>query len=155
MAYYDALIAAWNSATQPPSGVTGNPLTAGMTTQQKVATINQWKMSGTAMPMIVPTYQIYNLIDLTEFNALPAASQQSVRDILSMGTVDASPGTKARARFIQIFPSGTASFTTLSSYAKTFDAPSQDWCFVNAYPTHGENGPGNLSVSDANNAGLV
>jgi hypothetical protein len=155
MAYYDVLISVWNSSIQPPSGVTGNPLTGAMTTQQKVTTINQWTMSGTAIPMVVPTYQVYNLIDLNDFNALPATSQQSVRDILSMGTVDASPGTKVRARFVQIFPSSTNSFTALSSYAKTFDTPSQDWCFVNHYPTHGANGPGNLSVSDANNAGLV
>lgn len=155
MAYYDALIAAWNNPTQPPSGVTGTGLNAGMTTAQKVTTINGWKTSGTAIPMIVPTYQIYNLIDLAEFQALVAANQQAVRDMLSMGTVDASPGTKIRSRFVQIFPSGTTSFTTLSNFAKTFDTPTVDWCYQNAYPTLGMNGPGNLSVSDANNAGLV
>ena len=40
MAYYDALIAAWNSATQPPAGVTGAPLQAGDTTQGKIDKIN-------------------------------------------------------------------------------------------------------------------
>jgi hypothetical protein len=155
MAYYDALIAAWNNPTQPPPGVTGTGLNAGMTTQQKVTTINGWKTTGTATPMVVPTYQIYNLIDLAEFNALTDPNKQAVRDILSMGTVDSSPGTKVRSRFVQIFPSGTVSFQTLSNFAKTFDAPDVDWCFRQGYPTLGANGPGNLSTSDASNAGLV
>jgi hypothetical protein len=152
---YTKLIAAWNSATQPPAGVTGSPLLAGDTTQQKVTKINAWTMSGSAKAMIVPTYTIYNLIDITEYTTLSAANQTIINNILSMGTVDGSPGTNIRQRIVTIFPSGTNTFTNLSNLAKNYDTPVQDWCFTNSYPTHGVNGPGNLSVSDANNAGLV
>jgi hypothetical protein len=47
MAFYDALIAAWNNATQPPAGVTGTGLTAQMTTAQKLDAINGWTVAGT------------------------------------------------------------------------------------------------------------
>jgi hypothetical protein len=36
---YSPLVTAWNSATQPPAGVTGAPITAGMTAQQKIDTV--------------------------------------------------------------------------------------------------------------------
>jgi hypothetical protein len=155
MAYYDALIAAWNSATQPPTGVTGSPLLAGDTTAQKCTKVNGWTMAGPAKPMIVDATVIYNLIVISEYTALSAANQTIVNNLLSMGTLDGSPNTNVRTRVVQIFPSGTQTFTNLSNLAKTYDAPTQDWCFTNNYPTHGSSGPGNISVSDANNAGLV
>ena len=46
MGDYGALIAAWNSATQPPTGVTGTALTSGMTTAQKLAAVNGWTVPG-------------------------------------------------------------------------------------------------------------
>jgi hypothetical protein len=155
MAYYDALIAAWNSATQPPSGVTGSALLAGDTTAQKCTKVNGWTMAGPAVPMRVEATIIYNLIVISEYTALSAANQTIVNNLLSMGILDGSPNTNVRTRIVQIFPSGTQTFTNLSNLAKTYDTPTQDWCFANAYPTHGVNGPGNISVSDANNAGLV
>lgn len=45
MAYYTALIAAWNGATQPPAGVTGTALT-GLSTAAKIAAINGWTVAG-------------------------------------------------------------------------------------------------------------
>lgn len=45
MAYYDALIAAWN-ATGKPAGVSGTDLAAGMTAQQKLDAINGWTVAG-------------------------------------------------------------------------------------------------------------
>jgi hypothetical protein len=155
MAYYDALIAAWNSVTQPPAGVTGSGLLAGDTTAQKCTKINGWTMAGAATKMLVQATDVYNLIVLSEYNALSAANQTAVNNLLAMGVLDASPGTTVRSRFIGIFPSGTQTFAALSNFAKGFDAPTQDWCYINNYPTHGINGPGNISVSDANNAGLV
>src|SRR5436190_1797313 len=94
--YYQNLVTAWNGATQPPTGVAGTPLT-GLTTANKIIAVNGWTIAGTAVPMIVPTYLIYNLIVLAEFTALSATNQQLVRDIITMGTVDASPGTSVRA----------------------------------------------------------
>lgn len=133
MAYYTALIAAWNSVTQPPSGVTGAALT-GLTTTQKIAAVNAWTVTTAAVPMIIPTYSIYNLIVPAEFTALSAANQQLVRDILSMGTVDASSGTSIRSRMVAIFPNGTTTFTNLANLAKNYDTPSQLWVTANGYP---------------------
>lgn len=46
MAYYDALIAAWNGATTIPAGVMGTAFVAGDTTAQKLAKINAWTVLG-------------------------------------------------------------------------------------------------------------
>lgn len=140
MAYYDALIAKW-------------PTFSG-TTAQKIAAANAATTSAPAIPMMVPTYKIYNLIVPSEFGALTAGNQQLVRDILGMGTVDASPGTSVRARMVAIFPNGTATFTALSALAATYDTPTPlNWCGANGYPTKAD-GTGNLSQSDLTNAGL-
>ena len=104
MAYYDALIAAWNSATQPPAGVTGSGLLAGDTTAQKCAKINGWTMAGPAKQMLVNSTVIYNLIVISEYTALSAANQTIVNNLLSMGLLDGSPGTNVRSRIVQIFP---------------------------------------------------
>lgn len=154
MAYYDALTAAWNSGTQPPAAVTGTALTGGMTTQQKINAVNGWTTAGAAVPMIVPTYRIYNLIVPSEFGALQAANQQLVRDILSMGTVDASPGTSVRTRMVAIFPNGTTTFANLAALAATYDSPTTNWAAKNGYPVRAD-GTGNLNLSDAANAGLT
>lgn len=114
MAYYTALVAQWAL------------LTPG-TTAAKLAQINALTVAGPAVPMVVPTYRIYNLIVPAEFVALTAANQQLIRDILGMGTVDTSPGTSARARIVAVFPNGTATFTALSGLAATFDSPQIPW----------------------------
>lgn len=114
MAYYDALVAKW--ATLTPG-----------TTGAKLAQINAATINGSILPMIVPTYKIYNLIVPSEFVALTATNQQLVRDILGMGTVDTSSGTAARARIVAVFPNGTATFTALSALAATFDSPQIPW----------------------------
>jgi hypothetical protein len=114
MAYYDALVAKW--ATLTPG-----------TTAAKLAQINALAVNGAAVPMLIPSYKVYNLIVAAEFGALTAANQQLVRDILGMGTVDASPGTAIRSRIVAIFPNGTATFTALSNLAATFDTPQIPW----------------------------
>lgn len=149
MAYYDVLKTAWNSVAQPPAGVTGTALTGGMTTQQKLNAVNTWTVPAPAVKMVIPTYQIYNLIVPSEFVALTAANQQLVRDILGMGTVDASPGTSVRARIVAIFPNGTTTFSNLAALAATYDNPTMLWTAANGYPV------GALSLIDTNAAGLV
>lgn len=133
MAYYTALINAWNGVTQPPAGVSGLALTAGMTTAQKLNAVNAWLTSGAARPMIVPTYEIYNCIVPAEFVALTTTNQQLIRDILGMGTVDASPGTSVRARIVAVFPNGTTTFTNLSNLARNYDTPQVSWWIANGY----------------------
>lgn len=114
MAYYDALIAKW--ATLTPG-----------TTAEKLAQINALTVTGAAIPMIVKTHEIYNLIVASEFAALTAAQQTLVRDILNMGEVDASAGTRVRAMIIARFPNGTATFAALSALAQQYDAPQIPW----------------------------
>lgn len=114
MAYYDALVTKWATA---PAG----------TTASKLTWINAQTVNGAAIAMVIPTYKIYNLISRTEFNALLATDQQAVRDILGMGTVDASSGTQARARVVALFPNGTATFTALATLAATYDTPQIPW----------------------------
>src|SRR5690348_11439794 len=113
MAYYDALVAKWATLTG--------------TTAQKLAAVNAATVNGAPLPMIVPTYQIYNAIVGSEFAALTAANQQLVRDILSMGSVDASPGTQVRARIVAIFPNTTQTFANLSAIAAAYDTPQIPW----------------------------
>src|SRR5690348_13711294 len=98
MAYYTALASFWGT------------LPAGDTTAQKLALVNSATVPGPTLPMVLPTYQIYNAIVASEFVALTAANQQRMRDILAMGTVDASAGTQVRSVLLSIFPSGTATF---------------------------------------------
>jgi hypothetical protein len=127
MAYYSALIAAWNSSIQPPAGVTGTGLSSGMTTQTKMNTVNAWTVTAPSIEMIIPTYKIYNLVNGTEFAALSTANQQLVRDILFMGSVDASSGTQIRSRIISIFPSSTLTFASLAALASAYDTPQVPW----------------------------
>ncbi len=79
IAYYAALVAAWNSATQPPTGVSGMGLTVGMTTAQKIAAVNGWTVSGSVPAVLSVTgVQLLNCINYAEFKALTAAQQQNL-----------------------------------------------------------------------------
>ena len=74
MAYYDALKTAWNGATQPPIGVTGTALAAGMTTQQKLDAVNGWTVPGPNIDVAPSTVQS-NLLLLGAYFTLEAFSQ--------------------------------------------------------------------------------
>lgn len=79
MAYYTALINAWNGATQPPTGVTGTGLTGSMTTAQKIAAVNGWTVTGTVpTSFTVSGAQLLNCINWTEFAALTAPQQANL-----------------------------------------------------------------------------
>lgn len=55
MAYYGALIAAWNSGATLPSGVTGTAFAAGDTDIQKIDKVNDWTITGPNQPVPVLT----------------------------------------------------------------------------------------------------
>jgi hypothetical protein len=156
MAYYDTLIAAWNNPTQPPPGVVGTGLNPAWSTSQKVTTINGWKVAPAAQPMLIPTYKLYNCLVAAEWAALTDVQRQNVRDIFMLGTTDGSVGTATRSTLLSTFGAATQTRANLITLTTQFDTPSNvDWCSVNGYPTYGPQGPGNLSTSDAANAGLV
>jgi hypothetical protein len=76
---YAPLIAAWNSATQPPTGVTGTGLTGGMTTAQKLAAVNGWVITGVVPTTLYVTgTQLLNCINYAEFKALTATQQANL-----------------------------------------------------------------------------
>lgn len=79
MAYYTALINAWNGATQPPTGVTGTGLTSGMTTTQKLAAVNGWTVSGSVPTSLITSgAALLNCINWTEFAALTTQQQSNL-----------------------------------------------------------------------------
>jgi hypothetical protein len=84
LAYYTALIAAWNNVTQPPPGVTGTGLLGGDTTAQKITKVNAWTVTG-SVPTVVTTTgaALLNCINWAEFNALTAAQQSNLLELCS------------------------------------------------------------------------
>lgn len=155
MAYYDNLIAAWNSATQPPTGVTGAPLTPTMPPPQRVATINAWTITG-AIPatIFVTADQVFNCIDFGEFNALTQVKQTNVLAMLAVngqllgGSANVShllPG-----MLVNYFPPGGVTITALTALAKS---ATQSWAQVNGYPYSGLTGL--LNGNDLVAAGLT
>jgi hypothetical protein len=119
MAYYDALIAKW--ATLPAG-----------TTQQKLANLNAQTVSVTS-DTTVPSYVLYNAIVPSEFQALVAATQQLVRDVLSLGVIDISNAGNARTVILQAFAAGTQTRTNLAA-AQAALSRNVPWTTSNGYP---------------------
>lgn len=80
MAYYDALIAAWNNATVSlPSGTAGSLFFVTDTTVQKLAKLDAWTVTGNVpTSFFVTGDQLANCINYTEFKALTAAQQSNL-----------------------------------------------------------------------------
>jgi len=149
MAYYDALIAAWNGATQPPAGViSGTAITGGMTRQQKCDAVNTWLIVGPAMPMIVAPSKILNACTASDLAGLTTAQLQLLQLMLSGQSVDASNGTVLRAVIVAIF-SGKASLTGLSALAALYDTPHVPWWEFSGGLAS------TVSINDAIGAGLT
>lgn len=133
MAYYTALIDAWNSATQPPVGVTGTALT-GLTTAQKLAAINAWTVAGSQQKSILSVNAIINAILPADMLSLTATQLQIMALLLAgNGTVDASPGTTIRGVFQSIFSGKTTTLNALSALVAPFDTPTRPWWQANGY----------------------
>lgn len=78
MAYYTALINAWNNATQPPPGIIGTALTA-LSTANKIIAVNGWLVTSTIPTTLTVTgAQLLNCINYTEFKTLTAAQQSNL-----------------------------------------------------------------------------
>lgn len=154
MAYYTALIAAWNNVTQPPSGVTGTALTGGMTTAQKLAAVNAWTVAAPQAANI-PVSSIIGAIAPADFLALTALQLQELQFLLQAQTVLAPPSGTIRSVFSTIFAGKATTLANLNALVAPFDNATNDWCNANGYPSHGSSGPGNLSPPDCSNAGLV
>src|SRR5271166_4147068 len=121
MAYYDALIAAWNNVTQPPPGVTGTGLT-GLTTNNKLIAVNAWTVTG-AVPTTFPISgsQIFDAINWSDFTALTAANQLIIWNIILTANgspLVAGPGLTVSTALITVWPlssiTGSISGNTLT-----------------------------------------
>jgi hypothetical protein len=153
VAYYDALRAGWNSATQPPTGVVGTGLTGGMSTAQKIAAINSWTLTSTIPAQYTITgAEIASCIKWSEFAALTAAQQTQVLALcaipgpLSVGSNAAEIALLIDGMIIAYFPSGGATITALSALAPG----AQNW--VTSQSGAGLSGP--VSLADTQAAGL-
>jgi hypothetical protein len=156
MAYYDSLTSAWNSPTQPPSGVTGAGLVGGDTTQQKIDKINAWTVTGTIPTSFFTTSdQIANCINYPEFKALTANQQSDLLAALSIqGQIlggSSHSSLLVNGMLLDYFPGGGPTITALKALAK---AITETWCQTNGYPFVSPT-LGALTIVDAENAGLV
>jgi len=146
MAYYDALIAAWNSATQPPAGVTGTAITGGMTTAQKLAAINTWTVAVPQKAILQPS-AILNAIVPGDLAALTSTQVAFLTLMLQGNTVDASVGTTIRIAIQTIFAGKTTTLTQLGALVSPFDNYQAPWGPVNGYGV-------TITMADINGAGL-
>lgn len=145
MAYYTALITAWNGATQPPTGVTGAPLT-GLTTAQKLAAVNAWTVVSAQKAILSPS-QILNSIVFADLAALTQLQVTQLTLLLQGSTVDASAGTPIRAGIQALFAGKATTLANLSALVAPYDNATALWTAANGYPT--------LNLNDTAAAGLT
>jgi hypothetical protein len=150
---YTALIAAWNSTTQPPTGVTGSPLLSTDTTQQKINKINRWIVAAPQPAIFVP-HEILNAIVDVDLAALTPDQVGQFTLQLSGSEADLSPGTTLRSTIQGLFAGKAQTIQQLRNLVAPYDNATMTWCQQNNYPYISLTA-GNLSVSDAKNAGLV
>jgi hypothetical protein len=131
--YYAALIAAWNSATQPPTGVTGTGLLAGDTTLQKLAKVNAWTVTGSIPTSVVTTgLAIQQCIVPADFAALTAAQQATALQICAMPQVLGGSASFIGTVLGTIFNGKTS---TINNFIALATATVQPWYTANGYPT--------------------
>ena len=126
MAYYTALIAAWNGATQPPTGVAGTALT-GLTTANKLIAVNGWTVAGEAQKAILIPSTILNAILFADLAALTQLQVTQLTLLLAGSSVDASSGTSIRAGIQALFASKATTLANLAALVAPFDSPKILW----------------------------
>src|ERR1700690_2031189 len=128
MAYYTNLINAWNSVTQPPTGVTGAALLAGDTTLQKLAKVNAWTVTGSIpTSVVVSGLAIQQCIVAADFNGLATADKQTMLIICSMPQVLGGSSSFLGTTFGTLF-NGKQTLTNLIALAT---ATVQPWYAAN------------------------
>jgi hypothetical protein len=128
MSTYTALIAAWNSVTQPPAGVTGVGLSSSMTTAQKLTAIDGWTVpTGVPLKAIFSPSVILNAIVPADLASLTATQVSFLTLVLQGSTVDGSAGTTVRAAIQNIFTGKTTTLSNLGALVAPFDNPTMPW----------------------------
>lgn len=153
MAYYDVLIAAWNSSIQPPAGAVGTGLSSAQTTATKLSNLNGWTVTGSIPTnLTVVGSQILNCIAWSEFNVLTAQQQNNVLNMCAVpGPLlggSTNVGLIVSGMIVATFPSSGATIASLTALAK---ATTQSWAQANGYPY--DSSRGNLNGNDLSAAG--
>lgn len=130
MAYYTALINAWD-AGMVPNGVTGSALTG--TTAQKLALINAWTVAATPQKVIIAPSAILNAVVFSDLAALTQLQVTQLTLLLAGSFVDASIGTSIRAGIQALFAGKTQTLVNLGALVAPFDSPSEPWWQANGY----------------------
>jgi hypothetical protein len=151
MAYYSALVTAWESVTQPPTGVTGTALTGSMTTLQKIAAVNAWTVATEQPTAILTAAQILGCITSTDFPNFTALELQWLQTLLATfpnGEITTTNTGPVATLGALIFAGKT---TTLANLNALFTA-----ALVAAIPWYQANGyPGPFNLADTQLAGLT
>lgn len=122
MAYYTALITAWNGAPQPPSGVTGTALT-GLTTANKLAAVNGWTVAATPQKAILSPSSILNAVVFADLAGLTQLQVTQLTLLLQGSSVDASSNTSIRIGIQTLFAGKTQTLANLGALVAPFDTP--------------------------------
>jgi len=149
VAYYDILIAAWNSSIQPPAGVTGTGLSSAQSTTTKLNNVNAWTVTG-AVPtsFTVVGSQLANCINWGEFAVLTATQQSNLLGLcqipgpLTGGSANVSLLTAGM--IVASFPSSGVTIANLTALAK---ATTQSWAQANGY-NYASSVVGNINSGD-------
>lgn len=161
MAYYDVLIAAWNSSIQPPTGVTGTGLSSAQSTTTKLTNVNAWTVTG-AIPasFTVVGSQLANCINWSEFAVLTATQQSNLLGLCQIpgpllgGSANVSLLTPGM--IVASFPSSGVTIANLVALAK---ATTLSWAQVNGYPYYssfqGGINNGDLAAANSSIGGLT
>jgi hypothetical protein len=158
MAYYTALQTAWNSVTQPPTGVTGQGLVGGDTTAQKITKVNAWTIVGTIpTSFFVTGPQLANCVNFAEFKALTATQQTNLMALFQTGQTASLLGGSGNTTLLPvglILDSFNVAGPTIANLTALAKATIRPWWQV---PVD-ENGGGlssPVSIQDTTAAGLV
>ena len=120
--YYAALVEAWNSTTQPPTGITGAPLLSTDSIEQKIAKVNEWGLLSTIPSSFrVTGSQVVDSINWAEFAGLTQAQQNNILHTLQVPgdfAIDASrPGALLLGMMNAYFPSTGPTISALLALA--------------------------------------
>jgi len=161
MAYYDILIAAWNSSIQPPTGVTGTGLSSAQSTTTKLNNVNAWTVTGTIPASILTTGSaLANCINFAEFNTLTAPQQSNIMALcnISGGLLGGSTnvGLLTAGMFVTYFT--TPSSPTIANLTALAKSVTQSWAQANGYPYVNGKGlinNGDLAAANSSIGGLT
>ena len=136
MAYYTALINAWNGATQPPTGVTGTGLTSSMTTSVKLATVNAWTIAATPGSVWhASAQQVAECVNINEFTALTTSTRMEVWAILALDFPLLGGTTSIIGQIARLMPNSSCTLTYANFVALAATVAGTGlWWQVNGYP---------------------